>query len=225
MNSPITRRQLVQTAFAGTVGILGARQAQAALEACGLTPAQQEGPYYPQASLERDSDLTRLDPESKLAAGQVIYVTGQVQDEECRPLSGAMLEVWQACSSGKYNHSDDPNPLKLDPDFQYWGRARTDKNGNYTLKTIVPGHYPVGGGRFRPPHIHFKVYARLHFTLTTQMYFTPTSYDDPALAKIVDELNNLEAVDNRLKVEFKHGGAEIEKEARIGRFDVTLKRN
>jgi len=225
MKLDVSRREVVRNLFVGTVGTMGllSRTAKAGLAACGLTPAQGEGPYYPEGSLEKDSDLTSLEVGGKTAQGQVIYLSGVVQDPECRPIAGAMLEIWQACETGKYNHSDDPNDLKLDPDFQYWGRARTDAEGKYLFKSIVPGHYPVGGGNFRPPHIHFKVYAKKHLTLTTQMYFTPSSYDDVELARIVDQLNKLEGVDKRLMVEFKSAG--FEAGAKSGTFNVTLRRS
>ena len=48
----------------------------------------------------------------------------------------------------------------------------TDANGDYTFKTIKPGHYPVSASWTRPSHVHFKVSAGLQARmLTTQMYF------------------------------------------------------
>lgn len=218
----VTRRQLVRNILIGGVGTFGARTVRAGLAACGLTPKDQEGPYYPQSSMERDSDLTRLEPDSPIAKGQVIFVEGLVQDDLCNPLAGALVEVWQACATGKYNHSEDHNDLELDKNFQYWGRARTDAQGRYVFKTIVPGHYPTSPTRYRPPHIHFKVYAKKHFTLTTQMYFNPSSYDDAEVAAIVDHWNKFENVDGRLIVEFKPG---TEAGAKVGTFNITLRRN
>ena len=133
-----------------------------------------------------------------------------------------MVEIWQAAVTGKYNHSQDTSSLKLDPNFQYWGRTRSDADGYYEFKTIIPGHYPVGVNRYRPPHIHFKAHAAGFFSLTTQMYFDPMSYDDPSLASLVQKLNQAESVDSRLKVLFE---ADVEGDVKSGNFNITLSSN
>ncbi|OLB46067.1 MAG: hypothetical protein AUH05_02005 [Ktedonobacter sp. 13_2_20CM_53_11] len=50
--------------------------------------------------------------------------------------------------------------------FRLRGHQYTDKQGRYSLETIVPGEYP---GRTR--HIHMKVQAPGQSVLTTQLYF------------------------------------------------------
>lgn len=219
----ISRRHILKTSLAGLAGVLAisAKSASQALAACSPTPAQMEGPYYPESDLNRDSDLTQIEEGGPKAEGQVIYLTGKVSNSECQPLK-ALVEIWQAAASGKYNHSEDPNPLKLDPHFQYWGRVQTASDGSFLFKTIIPGHYPIGGGKFRPPHIHFKVHAKHHVSLTTQSYFDPKSYDDLELSRLVDRLNRAEGVDRRLMVLFENAGAGFEEGAKLGRFDITL---
>jgi protocatechuate 3,4-dioxygenase beta subunit len=44
----------------------------------------------------------------------------------------------------------------------------TDAGGRYRFQTIVPGEYPG-----RPRHIHYRVSAKGHATLVTQLYFAP----------------------------------------------------
>lgn len=221
----LSRREILRTSIVGATGILVAvgHQARAAIDSCKLTPAQMEGPFYPEKDLQRDSDLTQFDDQSPVAEGQMIYLTGKVTNTKCEPLENSLVEIWQAAASGKYNHSGDVNPLELDPHFQYWGRARTVKDGSFLFKTIIPGHYPVGGGRFRPPHIHFKVHARHHVSLTTQLYFHPQSYDDLELAKVVDQLNRAEGVDPRLMVLFEKVGTGFGQAEKRGNFDIVLK--
>jgi protocatechuate 3,4-dioxygenase beta subunit len=154
---------------------------------------------------------------------------GQVTGEDCRPIEGAVVEIWQAAASGRYNHSGDRNQLKLDPNFQYWGQVKTGPDGRYRFLTIIPGHYPLdprlvgqkpsGPGQFRPPHIHLKARATGLLSLTTQVYFDPKSYDEAALAKTVSDLNRWENVDSRLVVHFvPQAGGE-----KTGNFDVVLR--
>jgi protocatechuate 3,4-dioxygenase, beta subunit len=216
----ISRRRLI----AGAAGLLASANAMAAAQ-CRLTPRQGEGPYYPEADLNRDNDLTNLGPGKPAALGQVIYLSGLVLDPDCKPVRDAVVEVWQAAASGKYNHSQDPNNLKLDPNFQYWGRTRTDAKGAYVFKSVVPGHYPTGPTTYRPPHIHAKVHAAGFLSLTTQVYFDPRSYDDANLAKIVDRLNKLEQVPAELIVLYQKNSRLPEPGAKSGRFDFTIRPN
>lgn len=193
---------------------------------CGPTHRQTEGPYYPEKDLNRDADLVQFKP-GAVADGEVVFVSGQVLDTDCKPVAGALVEIWQAAASGRYNHSGDRNKLKLDPNFQYWGRFKTAADGKYTFRTVIPGHYPLdpalvgkpptGPDQYRPPHIHFKVRASGFLSLTTQMYFDPKTYDDADLAKTVSDLNRWESVDSDLTVLFS-GAAGM----KTGKFDIVL---
>ena len=169
---------------------LGALTASAALVAsarvaralCALTPGQTEGPFYPAAIEDFDWDLTRVAGGSGRAEGEVIEVTGQIQDAKCRPLSGCEVEVWQANIHGRYSHPRDmPRGRPLDPNFQGYARLTTDKGGNYRFLTIIPGSYPAMADWIRPPHIHFKVRAPFNPPVTTQMYFAGHALNDKDL--------------------------------------------
>ncbi len=222
-----SRRQLLLKMVGAAGAVTGARAVAAV---CGPTPAQGEGPYYPERDLNRDADLTSFRGSVAHADWDVILLGGQVLDVACKPLAGALVEIWQAAPTGRYNHSGDRNTkLKLEPDFQYWGRSTTDATGTYSFKTAIPGYYPLdprfqgrvpsGPGQFRPPHIHIKVHARGFLSLTTQMYFDPKSYTDANEAQVVSDLNRWENVDGDLMVRFS--GPEG---AKAGTFDIVLRK-
>ncbi len=191
---------------------------------CGLTLPQQEGPYYPEGDLERDSDLVVIHSGDPQAKGQIIYLTGTVTNEKCEKLSGALVEIWQACFSGKYSHSEDPNNLELDPNFQYWGRAHTDSQGKYKFRSVVPGYYPNTPTTYRPPHIHFKTHAKGHLALTTQMYFDPTTFDNSETAAFVKKWNDYERVPKSLIIPFSPIAAG-RTATKAGVFDIVLRPN
>ena len=161
---------LTLTAIAGLSAI--ARRDEAGVM-CDVTPRQTKGPFYPVVNqLDKDVDLTNVAGRSGKAAGEVVWIQGVVRDTGCKPVADALVEIWQACASGRYNHPNDPNvEAALDPNFQYWGRAITDANGFYKFKTILPGSYPADVGWMRPPHVHFRVLKRGYHELITQMYF------------------------------------------------------
>ena len=58
-----------------------------------------------------------------------------------------------------------------DEHFQYWGKAITNKHGEFLFKTIVPGFYPAEEDWYRPPHLHFSVRASGYPEFVTQAYF------------------------------------------------------
>lgn len=176
----ITRRQLLLASLAGAAGaFLGPAACAKRIDGpCGLTPPQTEGPFYPvDDRLDEDSDLTFVSGREGRAEGRIIYVRGQVRDSRCRPVPGRRVEIWQASAQGRYTHPRDrENPVPLDPNFQGWGEAQSDRDGRYLFKTVHPGQYPAGPGWIRPSHIHFKVWQGNAELLTTQMYFAGDPY-------------------------------------------------
>jgi protocatechuate 3,4-dioxygenase beta subunit len=127
------------------------------------TPAQTEGPFYP-VEIPKDSDFDLLrNGALTYARGQPAWVEGSVRDVEGRPVSGAVVEIWQCDESGHYHHPGDGGPA--DPAFQGFGRVTVDAAGAYRFRTIRPA--PYSG---RTPHIHFKVKLAGRELLTTQMY-------------------------------------------------------
>ncbi|MGZ3692514.1 MAG: dioxygenase family protein, partial [Pseudobdellovibrio sp.] len=130
----------------------------ARLKKLSLTPQQIEGPFYPAEGLvAAGTDLTQLKNSDQIAKGQIIVIEGRVTDQFGQAVGGALVEIWQACHTGRYHHPADPNPAELDPHFQYWGQSVTDADGHYRFRTIIPGEYPAEEDWKRPPHIHFKI--------------------------------------------------------------------
>ena len=107
------------------------------------------------------ADIAQLTPGAPRAIGQYIEVSGRVMDEDGAPLGGAMVEIWQANSAGKYVHEMDRHEAPVDPNFIGEGRFVTDAEGRYTFRSIKPGAYPVTESDWwwRPPHIHFSIFG------------------------------------------------------------------
>ncbi len=175
----MNRRELL-TKFAMVGGAISvAPFVQAALRCAPQTPKQTQGPFYPVADqIDKDTDLTQVMGATETALGEVIFVQGVVTDPNCVPVGDVFVEIWQACATGKYNHPGDPNTAKLDPNFQYWGIAKTNALGEYSFKTIKPGAYPADTNWIRPPHIHFKIHKWGYHELVTQLYFAGEKYNE-----------------------------------------------
>lgn len=128
---------------------------------------------------ETDNDLTRQ--HANEPQGQRIIVAGRVVDEDARPVSGVLVEVWQTNAAGRYRHVVDAHAAPLDPNFTGGGRTVTDSGGRYVFTTIKPGAYPWRNheNAWRPAHIHFSLFGtNFRSRLVTQMYFP----DDPLFA-------------------------------------------
>jgi len=139
-----------------------------------------------------DDDLTKNSVVNGEPIGERIIVVGRVVDEDDRPVPNALLEIWQANSTGRYVHKRDQHDAPLDPNFKGAGRVITNEKGEYRFTSIKPGAYPWGNhdNAWRPAHIHFSVFGTAFISrLVTQMYFPgdPLHKLDPIMASIADE--------------------------------------
>lgn len=130
------------------------------------TPAQGEGPFYPdKLPLDTDNDLILLNDELTPAVGEITHLTGRVTDIHGSPIRNATVEIWQVDNEGAYIHSQSQGSERRDKNFQGFGRFLTSSTGEYYFRTIKPVAYPG-----RPPHIHVAVNRGSKRLLTTQLY-------------------------------------------------------
>lgn len=175
-------RALVAVPAAGTF-LLGCRSARGDVSAPDAsatdaracvngtaTVANIEGPYY-RANAPFRTDL--VDPG---VVGTPLSLVGSVLSLDCRsPLTGAVVDVWQANGEGHY---DNDGSLRLpEGAMRLRGKLRCDAKGLFAARTVLPGRY-LNGSRYRPAHIHVKVSAPGHAALTTQLYFPDDPYND-----------------------------------------------
>ncbi|GAU83327.1 hypothetical protein [Bosea sp. BIWAKO-01] len=155
------RRDLVASALAaaGLAALSRPEPARAEGTELPMTPAcegraavtrrQTEGPYFT-ASSPLKRDLRGDGP------GEMLVLSGFVLTPQCRPVGGALVDLWHANASGDYDNAG----------FLFRGHQFTDAQGRYQFITRMPGLYP---GRTR--HFHVKVRAGQGPVLTTQLYF------------------------------------------------------
>jgi protocatechuate 3,4-dioxygenase beta subunit len=130
------------------------------------TPAQTEGPFYPdKLPLDTDNDLIVINDGLTPAVGTITYVSGKILDSRGNPVKNAAVEIWQCDNNGAYLHSRTSNADKKDSHFQGFGRFVTGSSGEYLFRTIKPVPYPG-----RTPHIHYKIKLKGKDVLTTQLY-------------------------------------------------------
>ena len=157
----LSRRRILKGALAaGTVAIAANHAGRVLAQSAAPTPAckdrddpteeQIEGPYFkPRSPLRTDLIVPGTH-------GKLVTLEGHVLTRSCKPVGGALLDLWHADENGDYDNSG----------FRYRGHLLSDASGLYRFKTILPGLYP---GRTR--HYHLKVQAQRLPILTTQLYF------------------------------------------------------
>jgi len=135
-----------------------------------------DGPFYPPGEIPWLKDLTAVGGIGKKPSGEMVYLFGRILDAKGRPVESAVVEIWQADNNGRYKHPRAPTQGLLDPNFGYFGRVKTAKDGTYLFKTVVPRWYNLLDIK-RANHIHLKMRHKNHGVLTTQMYFTGKKQD------------------------------------------------
>jgi len=130
------------------------------------TPAQTEGPFYPDhLPLDTDNDLIVINDAITPAVGEITHLSGRILDSHGEPLRNMLVEIWQVDHNGAYLHSGTTNKEKRDKNFQGFGRFMTGSSGEYYFRTVKPVPYPG-----RTPHIHFALKAKGMEKFTTQCY-------------------------------------------------------
>lgn len=126
---------------------------------CTLNAEVTEGPYSLSGALVRED--IREDKEGV----EVQYTFTVVdQDNDCAPLSGALVELWHCDSLGEYSgfvggngHTEEDNGTFLR------GGQLTGTDGTVSITSIWPGHYVS-----RAVHVHMRVHTDV--TLTDDSY-------------------------------------------------------
>jgi protocatechuate 3,4-dioxygenase beta subunit len=174
------------------------------------TPAQIEGPYYPEAiPADADADLRSVAGQPRAARGQPLLLEGTVRGRDGAPLAGARVQIWQADENGIYLHPGQPRLSERDQGFQGFGATVSDNAGRYAFRTIRPGLYP---GRTR--HIHVRATSPDgRRELTTQAYFP----DSPQNGR--DILLRMLSAENRALLMM---AVDTTDEGQRARFDIVL---
>ncbi len=147
------------------------------------------GPFYRPGAPMRNNIM------SPGSTGIPMNLTGKVFSENGKtPLDNALVEIWQCDEKEYYDNASD--------DYLFRGAVKTDKNGSYHFKTIVPVPYkanPDNENSWRPAHIHMRVSVANQQDLITQIYFKGDQYlDNDTWASSPRAINRtLEIVNNK----------------------------
>ena len=95
------------------------------------TPAQTEGPFYPDhLPLDTDNDLIIVNDSITPAVGEITHLSGRILDANGNPVRNALVEIWQVDGKAVYIHSRDSGHKNRDTNFQGFGRFLTARPAN-----------------------------------------------------------------------------------------------
>jgi hydroxyquinol 1,2-dioxygenase len=149
----------------------------------GATETTVLGPFYV-------ADAPELPLGADIAGdmkGKPLVVEGLVRALDGKPIAGAIVDTWHSDDDGFYDvqHLEETGGLKLR------GRFRTDGEGKFWFRSIVPTFYPIpydgpvgqmlkaqGRHPFRPAHVHFMIAAPGFQKLVTHVFIAGDKYLD-----------------------------------------------
>lgn len=150
-----------------------------------------EGPFYIPGSTRFRGEGTL--PMRADEAGTPLRLHGQATSEDGTPLAAAEIEVWHADADGLYSGFAPGLP-----EGNLRGTVIADGEGRFVVNTIQPAPYQIptdgacgalikaaGWHAWRPAHLHVKVSAGAHQSLTTQLYFPGDPHNEDDIASAV----------------------------------------
>ena len=171
---------LNKSSTSGTKNVtLSGRSQTSQLPQCNTTEPTIQGPEY-----KSGAPLKQGQGFAKGLSGARLELTGRVLSAiDCKPVQGAVLDVWQADANGNYDNKS----------YNLRGKIVTDKAGKYVVDTIYPGRLHTGSTILSPSLIHVMVGIPGQPILTTQIYFENQSRDtaikDSLVTKTVVDSN------------------------------------
>ncbi|KAI9847170.1 MAG: hypothetical protein M1837_003032 [Sclerophora amabilis] len=141
------------------------------------------GPFWSPNAPFRENGASIIQSQHQ---GQVARMHGRVTDLVTKqPVPGAVVDIWQASSNGKYDFQDPENQS----DNNLRGKFRTDEFGYYHYYCLKPTPYslPTDGPAgvlldlldrhaMRPAHIHLMVSHDSYKPVTTQIFPSDDKY-------------------------------------------------
>ncbi|MFK8037725.1 MAG: intradiol ring-cleavage dioxygenase [Crocinitomicaceae bacterium] len=131
---------------------------------CKVTPSEIAGPF----PIKTPNDLIKENIiGDRVGVPLVINITLQNTKDDCAPLQGVYVDLWQCDAKG--NYSEYSNQVEGDFTSKHFlrGRQTTNAEGVASFISVYPGWYPG-----RAPHLHVEILKTDGTSLlTTQIAF------------------------------------------------------
>jgi hydroxyquinol 1,2-dioxygenase len=161
--------------------------------AAGATEATVLGPFFAHGAKEYGygADLRA----GATMKGEDVWVSGRVLGTDGKPVTNAVLDIWQAKADGIYD-------VQTEGEFELRGRVKANAKGEYAFASYKPKFYsipmdgPVGdlinnttNNHMRPAHMHAIVSAPGYQQVITHVFVQGDPYlDGDAVFAVKDSL-------------------------------------
>lgn len=173
----ITAGLLVGAPGTSQAQLLAAASHETMGNAAKATPPTGIGPFFKKGSPNRTN--LRVAGE----AGLPLSISGRILDTRGEPVHDAQIELWHADQQGIYDSVG----------FRYRAKLALANANDYTVETIMPGHYAS-----RPVlHVHYLITAPGCKPLVTQLFFATDPYFEGDPEKNFDKNGRGVAIANR----------------------------
>lgn len=160
---------------------------------CNITPEIFISPITPEAQ-NTSNNLRRKQGGGFVAEGNPIVISGTVTDENCMPITDAIITIWHTNAHGFYQLKENSEELEMDfskkiidKNFMGIGQTYSDNLGQYHFLTIFPGTSTE-----EPPHINVAIHHNDFDILQTKILF-PNQINNQIIIekyKILEEVSS-----------------------------------
>lgn len=180
------RKDFLKKGLPGVLSIIGIsaiighgdKENNVADDDCIVSPRETKGPFPNKTPAQLvQSNITS----DRTGIALLINLTIQNKNNDCKPLPGAIVDIWHCDKDGYYSEYGNHPMQRKDLTAEHFlrGRQIADEKGRVSFLSIYPGWY---GGR--APHIHLELFnSKEKSLLVTQLAFpeniSKTVYSSP----------------------------------------------
>ena len=155
-------------------------------DGCSPSPTETAGPF----PIKSPADKVRENIIGNRAGiPLVINFTIQNTNDDCKPLEGVFVDIWQCDAKGNYSEYSEQLDGNFTNESFLRGRQTTNAQGRVSFTSIYPGWYPG-----RAPHLHVEIKRGNSSLLITQVAFpeniSKTVYASQGYKGVFDTANS-----------------------------------
>ena len=133
---------------------------------CIPSPRETKGPFPNKTPSQLVKANIKAD---RTGIALLINLTIQDKNNNCRPLPGAIVDIWHCDKDGYYSEYGDHPMQRKDLSGEHYlrGRQTADEKGRVSFLSVYPGWYSG-----RAPHVHLEIFSSSGTSLlVTQLAF------------------------------------------------------
>lgn len=129
--------------------------------------------YPGKENIHPGNDLTLPAGKAYPVEGNRVIITGRIRDPECKPVPGAIIELWQNNPYGKWILADGDALASTAATFTGTGQTYTNEAGEFSFITLFPA--PI---KDSAPSVYIRIEADGNAPYSTRLFFSGDQRND-----------------------------------------------